>query len=216
MSIYGPFVGRRRPVVEQEAQLVARHGAPGCAHELFQNLALHGGQPQTFVPEAGVARSGKQAQFSHAKWLGNLEGCGRGAAQDRAETGEQLLGIERCCETVVGAQLEAADAVLFVASGREHEHWYLRFLAELPQYLETVKTRQHHVDNEQVEQLIQRTIQPDQTVLFELDGKFLLTEDLSQHCAKFCIAANNQKTVDPLVRHLYSDARRRRPECKDL
>ena len=49
-------------------------------------------------------------------------GLGRGAAEDCAEAGEQLVHSERLRHVVVGARVESGDLLLLVADDGEDEH----------------------------------------------------------------------------------------------
>ena len=54
-------------------------------------------------------------------------------------------------DVVVGAELQAVDAVLLLATRREHEDGDRRLRAQQPQHLESADAGQHDVEHDQVE-----------------------------------------------------------------
>ncbi len=71
-------------------------------------------------------------------------------AQDGFDPCEQLARVEGLAKVVVGAELEAEDAVdIFVACG-QHQDWYAAGLPHLLQDFEAVDAGQHDIENDQV------------------------------------------------------------------
>ncbi len=88
---------------------------------------------------------------------GPLRGAGgrgrraAGAAQQRAQPGEDLLDVEGLDHVVVGAGVQARDAVGGLHEGGEHEDGGPVALgAQHPADLEAVDARHHHVEDEHV------------------------------------------------------------------
>ena len=76
----------------------------------------------------------------------------RGAAEQRLDARQQFADVERLGEVVVGAKLEADDAVHDLAAGAQHQD--RRRHAPLPEraaHVVPVAARQHPVENDEVE-----------------------------------------------------------------
>jgi hypothetical protein len=74
----------------------------------------------------------------------------RHAAEHGADTGEELARVHGLRQVVVRPELEADDAVRLVALRGEHEHRDGALLAEPAEHVETVETRHHHVEDDDV------------------------------------------------------------------
>ena len=75
------------------------------------------------------------------------------AAKQRAHAGDELVGAERLGEVVVGAHLEADDALGFVGARGQHDDRNRRRLlvgAQQPADFESVDVRQHHIQHDQI------------------------------------------------------------------
>src|SRR5450756_2321376 len=71
-------------------------------------------------------------------------------AQDGLDAGEQLRVVERLCQVVVGATLEALHDVMRFVERREHDDWDVlgaRIRAEAPRDLPAVYVRHHYVQD---------------------------------------------------------------------
>ena len=77
---------------------------------------------------------------------------GRGPPGKGAEAGKQLLHVERFGQVVVGAAIEAGDAVRFVSFRREHDdRCALATGAQTPADGEAVLAGQHQVEDDHVD-----------------------------------------------------------------
>ena len=85
-----------------------------------------------------------------ARALARQAGLGLRPAQDRADPRHQLARIERLGQVVVGAQLEAHDAIHVVAARGEHQHRHLGRGADAAQEIEAADAGQHHVEHRQL------------------------------------------------------------------
>lgn len=65
--------------------------------------------------------------------------------QNRPDSRHQLAGVERLRQIIVRAQLEADNAVRVLAARGQHEDRHSAAPAQLPEDLETVHARKHHV-----------------------------------------------------------------------
>jgi hypothetical protein len=79
------------------------------------------------------------------------------APQQGADARRQLLRAERLDDVVVGAQLEPAHAIRFLAARGEHDDWNRRHRRVLPQRLthqQPVHARQHEVQQDQIRRIL--------------------------------------------------------------
>jgi hypothetical protein len=73
-----------------------------------------------------------------------------GAIEDRANAREELARMEGLRNVIVGAHLEADDAVHILAARREHEHGDAALGAQLAAKREPVDARHHEVEHDEV------------------------------------------------------------------
>src|SRR5216683_2931236 len=73
-----------------------------------------------------------------------------GAAQDGADARHQFARVEGLWQIIVGAHLEADDAVDVLALGRQHQDRHARAGAEPPADREPVFARQHDVEHHEI------------------------------------------------------------------
>ena len=70
------------------------------------------------------------------------------AAQHGAQAGGQLAGVAGLGQIVIGAQLQAQDAVQRFASGREHQHRQIRVVvAQLLEQLKAAAVGEHDIQH---------------------------------------------------------------------
>ena len=81
---------------------------------------------------------------------GGFGGAGAGAPQDRAHAREQLAGVEGLRHVIVGADVEAGDAVRVLAARREHDDGDVVSSADAAAHLEAVDARKHDVEEDDV------------------------------------------------------------------
>ena len=135
-------------------QLVAREGAPGVRDEELQELVLLGRQGDGLVVEPCLIRgevepqaADGQALFSLLVLAAALLDAG-GAAQHGLDAREQLAHGEGLDDVVVGAELEADDAVDGIALGGEHENGKLALFANAFENLHAAHAGHHHVEHD--------------------------------------------------------------------
>ena len=84
--------------------------------------------------------------------VGRAGAAGAQAAQDRADAQHELLRAERLREIVVGAEREAANAVVLFAARREHEHRHVarrRLRAKLLEHVVARRAGQHEIEDDE-------------------------------------------------------------------
>ena len=77
-------------------------------------------------------------------------GLSAGAADDGAQTGNKLLHAERLGQVVIGADLEADDAVDLLGLGGEHQDGDARGGAQASAQAQAVLAREHQVEHDEV------------------------------------------------------------------
>ena len=87
-------------------------------------------------------------QRAEAHGLGGRRCALGAAAQDGADARQQLARLEGLGQVVVGAELEADDAVGVLAERAEHDHRHAR-RREPPAEREAVLARQHQVEHDE-------------------------------------------------------------------
>ena len=87
----------------------------------------------------------------HDRGLGLLRG--RGPAQDGADAGDDLGAAEGLDHVVVGADLEAGDAVELGSARREHDDRHLRGAAQLAAQVAPVPVGEREVEEDEVGRL---------------------------------------------------------------
>ncbi len=81
------------------------------------------------------------------------------ATERRPDARDELLHLERLLDVVVGTGFESDDDIDGVGAGREHDDRHRRGSADRPAHLEAVETRQHHVEQDEIEGLGREPIQ---------------------------------------------------------
>jgi len=105
------------PRLFQEAR--TRHDAPGAAHQSQEQIEFDAGQIRDFAVDRHLSRADVQAHAADAQML--LARVELGAAQHRAEPGQELPRAEGLAEVVVRAQLEPDHAIHEELRGVLHE-----------------------------------------------------------------------------------------------
>ena len=83
-----------------------------------------------------------------------------GPPDDSPQPGQQFARREGFRYVIVGAELQAGDAVRRLAAPGEHQNRHRGFCADPPEHLKPVQTRQHDIEKDSVEIALQRLVQP--------------------------------------------------------
>ena len=139
---------------------IAREDTAGRAHQHFQDIELEGGDLDRFAVGENLARARDRCAtpFTSRRASG-FRRTRFQPAQNRANAGGQLSRVERLGQVVVGAELQADDAVHIFAAGREHDDRHFAFLAQAAQDFEAIHARQHHVQQDDRVVALQRLVQ---------------------------------------------------------
>ena len=123
--------------------------------------------------------------------VGDGTGVSR-SPQQRADARQQFSGGEGLDEVVVGAFLEAADAIALFGARRQHDDRHRGPAAHLPEYFKAVDDRQHDVENDQIPFRLQCRTQTRSSVVDRRDTKAMMTEKLGHHLAELDIVVHQE------------------------
>jgi hypothetical protein len=132
-------------------QLLAREDAAGVLHEVFEQAEFRRPEMDLFTralhPVCGAVDrdvADHDLVFSQAR---------TNTAQDGAQAGEELVHRERLGQVIVGALIEATDAIALVAAGRQHDDRRVARLAARAQPAADFDPRnlgQHPVEQDEI------------------------------------------------------------------
>ena len=124
------------------------HGAP-IHQEIFKQFEFascefkRGAAARRDVPPGVHGEIGK-LKHRRGLWISPSMQC--------SQSSEKLGKGERFGQIIVGAGIQATDAILNRALRCKDQYWKLETIsADLPQDLKTTNTRQHHVEEDQVD-----------------------------------------------------------------
>ena len=132
-------------------QLLAREDAAGIFHEMLEQSIF--GRPDTegLVVAAHAVGGEVHLQPGIFELLGGERGAH--AAQNRTRAGDQFLGAEGLGDIIVGAGLQPADAVVFLAAGGQHDDRQVGGLlaaAQAAAHLDAADALDHPVEQHEV------------------------------------------------------------------
>ncbi len=126
----------------------------------------------------------------------------RGAPQDGADARHQFARVERLAEVVVGAELQADDAIDVIAARGEHEDRGVVRGAELAQHVEAADARQHHIQDQDLEIVRFEFRERIAAVVHALDLEVFGVQIFGEHLAQFAIVVDEQNSRLALRRGL--------------
>ncbi len=96
----------------------------------------------------------------------------RPTAEQRSHSCQQLGKGERLYQIVVRAQFEAPYALVHGIASRQEKHkGALTLLAQASENLPTIQTREHHIENDEIERQLLSEVQPIPSVAGDVDNK---------------------------------------------
>ena len=101
---------------------------------------------------AYLARLGVEHDVTEAELLRRDDTC-LCPAEHASHTRCELARRERLRDVIVGTELEADDAICFLAAGGEHDHRQLRARSDPAAQVEAVRPGKHHVEDDEIEPL---------------------------------------------------------------
>src|SRR4051794_16954242 len=142
-------VRRREGVVAPDLleEALARDDDALVAHEVLEQLELALGQLDRALAAPDLVRVGVQRQVGDDE---RRAAPRRPPAQQRPQSGEQLLALERLDEVVVGARVEPFDARLDRVARGEHQDRHVVGRAQPPRDLDAVELGQSEVEDDEV------------------------------------------------------------------
>ena len=134
--------------------LVTRQHPARAFRQCLQQVELVRGEFAGLAGDADGARIVVDLQRAETQHFAQRRGARRMAAQNRADAGQQFAWLEGLGQIIVGADLQADDAVHRVALGGQHQHRYLGRRAgqgtDAPAHLQPVHVGQHQVQQHQI------------------------------------------------------------------
>ena len=129
--------------------LLARQHLPGMAHQEVEQRELLGAQGNGPPPAPHTVARHVEHEVGHVQ-LALPARFGR-ATRQRAHAGQQLGEREGLTQVIVGPGIEAADAILHLIAGREHEHGGAEAgRAQAPADLQPIQVGQTEVQKDQI------------------------------------------------------------------
>ena len=124
-----------------------------------------------------------------------------GAPEQRAEPGEQLVERERLGEVVVGAGIQARDAVGDLVAGRQHEDRGAALARpQPPAHGEAVEDRHHDVEDDHVRLAQRDRLEGLRAVVHRLDVVALDAEGEDERLAHAAVVLGDEDPGARLVR----------------
>ena len=154
-------------------ELLPPERPPGMLHEVGQQVELLGRQRHQLPAEPGLVGGDVDLQLTGPEHRRPSPGRRRQRAarpaQHRLHPGGELPGRERLGHVVVGAELEADDAVGLLAEGGEDDDGDGRRRPDPFAHLEAAEAGQHQVEHHQLRRVRQRPVEPGGAVGGDLD-----------------------------------------------
>src|SRR6478736_1324336 len=151
VHVDGPGAARIRHAPDEIEQALAREDDARMLEEAGEEVELLARELDQCAADGhlvGVAPQDDLARGEHLLLVPAL-----GTTEDRLDPGRQLAGRERLRDVVVGAELEAGDAVRLLVAGSEHDDRNLRAGADLAADFEAVHAGQADVEHDETHRL---------------------------------------------------------------
>ena len=123
-------------------------------------------------------------------------GAAFGAAQHGTDAGQQLAGLERLAQVVIGAQLQAHDAVGDVAQRGEEDDGHRGFGAQGTEQLQPVHAGKHDVHDDQAAGHAALDLEELRRVPRRAGGKAVATQIVGKQGADFLVVIDDTDGMD--------------------
>jgi hypothetical protein len=114
------------------------------------------------------------------------------APQDGSQPRKQLAWLEGLWQIVIGAHLQADDAIHGIAPSRQHQYWNTGSGPDPAAHLEAVHVGQHQVQDDRIESLAGLQGETGRAVLGPFDAKSRPAEIVTDHLGKAGIVFDQQ------------------------
>ncbi len=163
------------------------------AHEDFEESELDVGEIDEGVVLANGAGGGVEDEVFDDEGGGGRVGCGsRSTAADGADAGKEFAGVEGLGEVVVGAHLEADDAVDVFAARGEEEDAVGGCGAEAGEDFEAVDAREHDVEEDHGPGAGARGFEAGVATMDGGDVEVVAAEILGEHLAELDVVVDEE------------------------
>ena len=188
----GAFEGRGFALVEHAPDFIAGDDAASGAGEDVENVEFGGGDVEGLVGDPDAAGGGAETEAADFGEFG-LAGEGvAGAAEDGGDAGGEFFGAEGFGEIVVGAGVEAEDAVLLGTAGGEHDDGNGGAAAELGEDFEAVEAGEHDVEEDEIEGVFRSAGEAGGTVVDGVEGIAGALEEFGDELTETDVIVNDQ------------------------
>src|SRR5581483_4392621 len=173
----------------------SRERGARVSHEELEERELARREDEAARSAADLARQRVENDVADA------DGCGAGvratAPEEGADARHELVGVERLREIVVGAGLEAADAIGDGGASAEHEGGRVdAHTAKLANDLESVTPRQSDVQDDEVGPMLERARESSFAVARGTHAKAVFGEQLTQKLDQIAVVLDDEDGSD--------------------
>ncbi len=186
MNIERAFEWARSPLIKRGCQRVARNDFARSSGQTLEDIEFDGSQRYRLIAEPHLARCRLHLQPAALEDF-TYPFVSAGAAQDRANARQQFIGSEGLWQIIVRAAVQAVHAVGPGRPRRQHDHRNCAAHANLSQNFESVEARHHHVENHQIELILQSPPDRLKSVMDRFDSKTMGSEKIAHQRAELGI-----------------------------
>ncbi|ENN84461.1 hypothetical protein RHSP_82319 [Rhizobium freirei PRF 81] len=116
-----------------------------------------------------------------------------GTAQDGANTRQKLARIEGFAEIIVGAHLQAENAIDILGLRRQHEDRHLAAGADAAAGRKAILARQHQIENDEIGKALGKDAVHRGSAVGGLHGKALAAQELLQERSNLAVVLDQKK-----------------------
>jgi hypothetical protein len=124
---------------------------------------------------------------------GAAERAGTGAPQHRAHPCEQLARVEGLGQIIIGAHLEAHDAIGVLADRGQHDDRHRRGRADAAAEAQPVLARQHEVEHDEADAGAVQRLHHGSAVVRDRDPVAVLRQEFRQEGADFLVIVDDEE-----------------------